>query len=373
MQTTADVVIVGAGVIGCSTAYHLAEMGMKDVAVLEMDQVGGGSSGKSASMLSLQFCQNEIIARMTRLAYARYMKFEEEIGTPIDFKKIGWLSLATEESAGNLREHVKMLQSVNIETETLEPEDIKRFYPQINTEDIALGTWGPDDGSLDPHMIMWGYMKRASLAGVRLYEGVRATGLTIRDGKVEGVVTERGVLSTRLVVNAGGPWAVEVGRWVDIEIPIKNSARCIVVTGPLREISRNAPFVEDLTAEWYFRPEGAGVLMGMGAVPAERMDIQIHREIMDEMVETAIHRVPVLERASLLTAWTGIRPLTEDNLPILGPVPSLDGFLLNCGWGGMGIILAPLAGQLIAEYITRGYSSTMDMRLFGIERFAKVR
>jgi glycine/D-amino acid oxidase-like deaminating enzyme len=219
-------------------------------------------------------------------------------------------------------------------------------------------------------MIMWGYMKRASQMGAKLYEGVRATGLSIRNGQMEGVITDKGFLSTGWVVNAGGPWAAEAGRWVDIEIPIKNSARCIVVTGALHEIPSETPFVEDLTAEWYFRPEGAGVLMGMGSVATEKLDIQIHHEMMEEMIDAAVHRVPILEKAPVLTAWTGIRPLTDDDLPILGPLPSVKGFVLNCGWGGMGIILAPVAGQLIAEYIVNGYCTTMDIRPFRLERFA---
>jgi sarcosine oxidase subunit beta len=162
MKTTADVVIIGAGAIGCSTAYYLTQMSIKDVVVIEMDQVGSGSSGKSASMLTLQFFHDEFALRMAKYSYNRYMQFEEEIGVPIDFKKIGFLSLATKESAEPLRRNAKMLQLHDVATSLLNPDQIKALYPEINTEDLVLGTWGPDDGSFDPHMIMWGYLKRAS-------------------------------------------------------------------------------------------------------------------------------------------------------------------------------------------------------------------
>lgn len=369
MQATADVVVIGAGVIGCSTAYHLARMGISDVAVVEMDQVGSGSSGKSASMLSLQFCHDELSARMAKYSYARYMQFEEELGVPIDFKRIGWLSLATQESSEHLLRNAKLLQSLGIRTDILDPEEIKRRYPEINTGDLVVGTWGPDDGPFDPHMIMWGYIKRASERGVKLYQGVRATGIRVRKGQVEGVDTDKGLVATKLVVNAGGPWAVEIGRWVGVEIPIINSARSILVTRPFPDIPSTRPFVEDVTVEWYYRPEGDGVLMGMGKLPTEDLDIQISNEMINEMIDAAVHRVPVLERASMLTAWTGVRPLTPDDHPILGPVPSVDGFVLNCGWGGTGIIQAPIAGQLVAEYIANGRASTMDIGSFAIERF----
>ena len=369
MQATADVVIIGAGAIGCSTAYHLARAGVRDVVVLEMEQVGSGSSGKSASMLSLQFCTDELSARMAQYSYARYMQFEDELGVPIDFKRIGWLSLATEESAEYLRQNARMSQLLGITTEVLAPEEVKHRYPEINTEDVALGTWGPDDGSFDPHMIMWGYISRAREMGVRLRQGVRATGIAVRNGRVEGVLTDEGPVATRVVVNCGGPWAIEIGRWAGVEIPIVNSVRGILVTAPFPDVPSTRPFVEDVTAEWYYRPEGPGILMGMGAWPTETLDVHLTPEMTNGIIDMAIRRVPILERAALLTGWAGVRPLTVDNRPILGPVPGVEGFILNCGWGGTGIIQAPIAGQLVAELVSNGRTLTMDISPLGIERF----
>jgi sarcosine oxidase subunit beta len=368
---TAEVVIIGAGVIGCSTAYHLARMGVTDIVVVEMGQVGSGSSGKSASMLTLQFCHDELSVRMAKYSYGKYMQFAEEIGVPIDFKKNGWLSLATQESARDLRRSAELLQSLEVRTEVLEPEEIKRRYPEIHTEDLVLGTWGEDDGAVDPHMIMWGYIRNASQMGVRLYQGVYATGIEVRHGKVEGVRTDKGAVSTKVVVNAGGPWAVEIGRWVDIDIPILNLTRGILVTGPFPEIPSTRPFVEDMTAEWYYRPEGAGVLMGMGKNPTDELDVKMTYEMMEEIIEAGVHRVPVLEKASVLTSWAGVRPMTPDDRPILGSVPFVEGMILNCGWGGEGILQAPIAGQLIAEYIRDGRTKTIDIGSLGINRFEK--
>jgi sarcosine oxidase subunit beta len=373
-MSTADVVIIGAGVIGCSTAYHLACRGVTDVVVVEMDEVGSGSSSKSASMLSLQFCDDELSARLAQRSYARYMQFEEEIGVPIDFRRTGWLSLATQESAEHLLEGAELLQSLGIETHVLTPEEVKHRYPEINVADVALGTWGPDDGSFDPHMIMWGYISRARDMGVELHQGVRASDVRARNGQVEGVSTGEGFIAAKAVVNAGGPWAVEIGRWVGVEIPITNTARSILVTGPFAEIPSDYPFVEDVTAEWYCRPEGPGILMGMGTSPIDDgvFELPFDLDVANGMIDVAIHRVPILERASMLTGWTGVRPLTPDGHPFLGPVPWLRGFVLNCGWGGMGIIQAPHAGQLAAEIICDGRASAMDISPFRVERFEEV-
>ena len=371
MQTTVDAVIIGAGVIGCSTAYHLARMGVTDVAVLEMGEVGSGSSSKSASMLSLQLRSDALSIRRSKLSYERYMRFEEEIGEPIDYRRIGCLSLATEESVESLRKSAELLRSQGVATDVLEPEEINRRYPEINTEDVVLGTWGSEDGPVDAHTIMWGYMKRAREKGVSLHQGVRATGVEVRNGRVEGVRTDKGLIASRLVVNAGGPWAIEIGRWVGVEIPIINLVRTILVTTPVSEIPSSRPFVENVTPEWYYRPEGEGVLIGMGTDPADRLEVEPSDEMIAEIIETATRRVPALANASLQTTWAGVRPTTPDGHPILGPTPSVEGFVLNCGWGGTGISQAPIAGQLIGEYISTGRASTMDIEGFGIRRFER--
>jgi glycine/D-amino acid oxidase-like deaminating enzyme len=370
MKSKADVVIVGAGVIGCSTAYHLACLGITDVAVVEMAQIGSGSSGQSASMLSLQYCHDPLSVRMTRYSYDRYMRFEEELDVPIDFKRTGWLSLGTEAMAASVRRDAEMRQANGIETEILSPAEIARRYPEINVADIAVGAWGPDDGPFDPHMIMTGYSKRAREMGVAFYQGVRATGITAEGGRVTGVVTDGGTIATRTVINAAGPWAVEVGRWVGVEIPQVNTARTIVVTGPFPAIPSDNPFVYDLDASWYYRPEGPSILMGMGDQPVDDPNVPFQQEMVGRIIDVAVHRAPVLENASFQTGWTGVRPTTPDDLPILGPVPSVEGFLLNCGWGGTGIIQAPIAGQLLAEYVAGGQASTMALEPLDIGRFA---
>ena len=177
--------------------------------------------------------------------------------------------------------------------------------------------------------------------------------------------TSYGLIATNIVVNAAGPWAQEVGNWGAINIPLTNKVRTIVMTGPLPEIPADRPFVEDETVEWYFRPETDGVLMGMGNVPAKSPETQLDNEMVNQIVDYAIHRVPVLEKASLLTAWSGVRPLTADGRPIFGAAPGLQGFLLNTGWGGVGIIQAPVAGQLMAELIQDGYTSTFESKELG--------
>jgi sarcosine oxidase subunit beta len=344
-------------------------MGIRDVAVLEIGQVGSGTSSKSAAMLSMQFGRDPQLANMAHYSYRRYMDFEQELGVPIDFRKTGWISVASGQKARELREHAEVLNSLGIRTEILSPDEVKRLYPELNMNDLELGSWGPDDGPFDPHMIMSGYIKRATEKGVTLYEGIKACGLRHENGRITGVETSNGRIATGVVIDAAGPWAQEVGQWANIRIPLANKVRTIAMTGPLPDIPPDRPFVEDENAEWYFRPETGGVLMGMGNVPAKAPETYLDHEMVNNIVDHALHRVPVLEKASLLTAWSGVRPLTVDGLPIFGPAPGLEGFLLNAGWGGFGIIQSPAAGQLMAELVRDGHTSTFETGEFGLERF----
>lgn len=369
MQATADVVVIGGGVIGCSTAYSLAKAGVGDVALLEKAVVGAGSSSKSAAMLSLQFCQDALTLEMAKQSYAAYMHFEEVMGTPIDFHRIGWLYVATEESAEALRGQAALLQENGVSTEVLGASDVKARFPALNCEDIVLGTYGPDDGPFDPHMIMSGYVKRARELGVKVYEGVQVLDILLQDGRVAGVVTDKGNISAPVIVNAAGAWGAEVGRMVGGNIDLRNSARTIVVTNPIAAIGNDYPFVEDLSTEWYFRPELDGVLMGMGARPAAKPEVGLDEAQVEAIVEMAVHRVPALEQASLRTAWTGVRPLTPDGRPLVGPYAGVEGFIVNCGWGGVGFIMAPIAGQLAAECVTQGKIQTVDGTALNPARF----
>ena len=370
MKSSADVVIIGAGVIGCSTAYHLTKLGITNIAILEMDQVGAGTSSKSASMLSLQFGSDPLLARMAKYSYQRYMDFEAELGTPIDFRKTGWISVAKGDKAAQLRKNAEMLNSLQIRTEILLPNEVKHLHPELHTDDLDVGIYGPDDGPFDPHMIMWGFMKRATEKGVKLYQGVRARGLRIQNGRVTGVETDSGLVATKTVVNAAGPWAREVAGWANVDIPLTNKIRTIVMTSPLPDIPAGRPFVEDENVEWYFRPETGGVLMGMGNVPTDSAETGLDNEMVNNIIDFAVHRVPALEKASLLTAWSGVRPLTVDGRPLFGKIPGVEGFLLNAGWGGVGIIQAPVAGQLMAELVHDGHTSTFESNELELERFA---
>ena len=368
MKSKANVVIIGGGIQGTSVAYHLAQRGVRDVVLVEADLVGSGSSGRSAAMILLQMSREQTI-RLSQESFKEYFHFKEEFGADIGYKPIGYLNLATKEIADELRAQVALQHRFNVPTEILSPDEIKRRVPAVNVDDIEFGSVCWQDGVIDPHMVMQTYVQRARRLGAEINEQVEATGIVVEKGRVAGVQTSAGVISTSVVVNAAGARAAQVASWVGLKLPITNYKRTVFITDRFDEIADDAPFVNDMAVEWYFRKEGKGVLMGMGLEESTTFEPQLDWEFLDTLIQRALHRAPILANARVMRGWAGLRPLTPDDYPILGRAPGIDGFINACGWGGHGVMHAPIGGKLIAELIADGKTTTMDITPFALERF----
>ncbi len=370
MNLRASIVIIGGGIIGASIAYHLCKRGVRDVVLVEMDLVGSGSSGRSAAMILLQMSREQTI-RLSFESFKEYLSFEQEFGVDIGYKPIGYLNLATRAVADELRAQVELQKRMGVPVETLTPQEIARLVPAVNVEDIEFGSVCWRDGMIDPHSVMQAYVAHARRMGAAIHEQVAATGIVVENRRVVGVQTSAGTIATPLVVNAAGARAMEVAAWVGAKLPITNYKRTIFITDRFDAIPDAAPFVMDVEAEWYFRKEGKGVLMGMGLEESTTFEPQLDWEFLDAMTRVALHRAPILADARVARGWACLRALTPDDYPLLGPAPNVSGFINCCGWGGHGVMHAPIAGQLVAELIADGKTTTMEIEAFALERFDK--
>jgi sarcosine oxidase subunit beta len=368
MKSNAEIVIIGGGIQGLSLAYYLTHHGVSDVCLLEMNSLGSGSSGRSAAIIGYTF-PSENCLPLLALSFDALLRFGEETGVDPGYDPIGCVQLASVEQAPGLRRRHALLQCLGIETHLLDAAGIDELTPGLHLADIELGLYEPGAACLDPHSIMMGYAQQARRKGAKLVEDVRVTGLEVEGGRLVGVRTTTGPVSARCVVNAAGFCARQVAAWAGMDLPITNVKRHIFFTGPVSTYAEPFPFTYEVEPTWYIRREGPGLLIGMGASPSDEEDPKVDWAFLDDVTEHSLHRAPPLEEAGIRTAWAGLRPLTPDENPILGPAASLQGFWNDCGWGGQGIMLAPAGGMMLAEWILGGAPRSASGSPFLAQRF----
>jgi sarcosine oxidase subunit beta len=375
LPKTADVVIVGGGVMGTSTAYHLALKGCRDVLLLERESFFGmQATGKCAGGIRHQF-GTEINVRLSLLSLPMLDRFEEELGQPIDVRYCGYLFLLTDEQdVVAFRQQMGMQHRLGVETEWLEPAQIAEMAPLINLEGVLAATFHARDGLADPNSVVQGYVSGARRLGAKLLNDVEVTDVRVEGEKVQGVVTDHGEVTTPVVVNAAGPWAGVVGRMAGIDIPILPVRRQIVVTGPIPEIPPDFPFVIDFAPSLYFHREGPGILTGMSNPDQPvSFDQSVDEEWELVHLEAAMQRLPILERAGLASRWAGLYENSPDAHPILGSIPEVEGFYCIGGFSGHGFQHGPACGLLLAEEILDGAAHTLDITPLDIDRFKEGR
>jgi sarcosine oxidase subunit beta len=367
VKHTTNVIIVGGGIQGLSLAYHLASLGLTDVTLLERNTLGSGSSGRSAAIIGFAL-QTEACLPLTRWSHAAFLRFHDELAADPGFDPIGCLILAGPRRAPELRRRHQLLCGLGIESHLLGRDAILALTPGLYLEDVEIGLYDPQGACIDPHSVMMAYARHARRLGVTILEGTEVLCLQIEGDRITGVETSAGPIAAPSVINAAGFRARQVAAWAGLDLPITNSKRHIFFTGPVDAYSGPIPFTYEQDADsrsaitWYMRREGPGLLIGMGSVESDEEDPTVDWAFLDEVVDYSLHRAPPLTAARVHSGWAGLRPLTPDDNPILGPAP-LAGFWNDCGWGGHGIMHAPAAGRALAEWILQGRPSSVDLSL----------
>jgi sarcosine oxidase subunit beta len=318
LPKTADIVIIGGGVMGASTAYHLADRGQKNVLLLEKDEFfGQGATGRCAGGIRYQFA-TEVNVRLSIESLPMFERFEEEIGQAVDYRRCGYLFLLSrEEDLRKFRLNVEMQHRLGVQTELWQASDIRRRLPLMRLDDILAATWHDKDGLADPNGTVMGYINRAQRLGVQAINGIEVTGITAENGKITGVRTNQGMISTPIVVNTAGPWAGLIGEMAGVEVPITPLRRQMLTTTPIAEIPADFPFIIDFAESLYFHREGEGLLTGMSNPDEEPgFDQSIDPDWELTHMEAASARLPLLEVAGLASHWAGLYEVTPDAHPI---------------------------------------------------------
>jgi sarcosine oxidase subunit beta len=375
----ADVIIIGAGVIGTSIAYHLAKLGCRDVVVLEKNYIGSGSTEKCPGGIRQQF-STELNIRLSVESVRLFERFEEETGHAADFRQNGYLILATnEDELDTLRHSMALQRELGVEVDLLAPQEIREIVPGLNIDDVLGASFCSTDGYADPYSVVTGFASAAKRLGVRIWEDIEVTGIESSGNRVRGVVTSQGRFEAPIIVNAAGPHAGIVGGMAGLQIPIRPSKRHIFITEPVFSRTNRAeglnrsdlPMVVDFHNGFWFRREGLCLIFGMrNPEEPEGFSTSIDWDFLtDNLAHEACRRLPRLADIGITRAQAGLHSDTPDRLAILGEAPTVAGLFLACGFSGHGFMHSPAVGRLMAELILGKPAFIPDAKLLSIDRF----
>ncbi len=374
MRSTADIVIIGGGVMGVSTAYHLAVRGAGRVVLLERERLfGSGATGRCAGGVRYQF-STELNIRLSLASLPMLERFPDEIGQEIDYRRCGYLFYLTNEAdVATFQRSTELQQRLGLDTEWLDGDEVRRRLPMMRLDDVLAGTFGPRDGLADPGGVVQGYIARAQALGVEAHNDVAVTGITVCGDRVSAVETSQGSIETATVINAAGPWAAQVGALAGLERPIVPIRRQLIVTGALHDIPEDFPFVIDFARSLYFHREGPGIITGMSRPDeAPGLDDSVDPDWEAIQIEASLERLPALEDAHISARWAGLYEVTPDAHPILGPTP-IEGLFVVGGFSGHGFMHGPIAGKLMTEILFDGRATSVDVSALDLARFAEGR
>jgi len=375
---TADVVIIGGGIVGSSIAYQLTAKGCRNVLVIERESAQGkGSTGKSMGGVRAQF-STPVSIQMSLYSIPFYASFEERMGYPCDYRPQGYLFCATTEQQmaylrRNYSQQVKMgLKDVRL----MKGEEIRTMFPELLADDIIGGSFCSSDGFVDPYSAMIGFMTRATDHGASLWKNTAVTGLTSDAVGITSVETTRGAITTRKVVNCAGAWAAGVAALAGIQLPVEPLRRMLVPSEPFDGFPHTAPMIVDMSNGFHFRPEARGFLLAWNdpeETPGFKMDFD--PAFVEKILLRAADRVPCFANLPVnpKRAWAGLYEMTPDHHPIMGEVPNLPGLFLANGFSGHGVMHAPATGKILSDLILDGKTDLIDASLLSLTRFAEGR
>lgn len=369
--------------MGASVAWHLARRGMTDVVLIEREpQLAAGSTGKNAGGVRHQFSHPANIA-LSIESIAMMARFEEVVGTPIDFHQDGYLFLLSKAAhVATFLKNVQLQRSHGVDVQWLSPQEAQALAPGLDVTGVKGATYCAADGVADPNGVTVGFAKGAQAQGVEVVRETEVTGIRLATHRVAEVQTSRGTIATPLVINAAGPWAKSIGRLCGVDVPVEPERRHIFIASPpgggswdeganAGRVPANKLLVIDFDTSFYFHREGGGLLFGMGD-PDEKpgFDITVRWDFLPKVIEVAMQRLPALADAAVSHAWAGLYEMTPDHNPIIGPSGDVDGFYTIAGFSGHGFQHAPAAGRILADVIT-GRDPRFDLAPFALDRFSR--
>jgi glycine/D-amino acid oxidase-like deaminating enzyme len=372
---SADVLIVGAGVMGASIAFHLAGSKVGRVLVVDKAGVAQGGSGRSSALIRMHYS----FPPEVQLAVASLRMFErwpEVVGRPGAFRRTGFIRIVAPEEVERLRANVEMQRSHGVNASVLTARELREVAPGWRFEDVPAAAWEPDSGYGDGACVANDFLSRAREMGVAYRDGVRVTGLRVSGGRIGGVETERGAIEAPRVVVAVGPWSRPLFARIGFDLAVEPEFHEVAILRNPRSLPTTGPACIDSMLAAYYRSEAGGLTLvgdfyGKRGVDPDDFPSAAAPDQLLRLATAAARRIPALEDASLARGITGVYDMSPDARPLLGELPGVAGLYVAAGFSGMGFKISPAVGLVMAELIAEGRARSVDITAFRPGRFAE--
>ena len=374
MNQTYDAIVIGAGVIGASVAFHLAERGLKTV-ILERKTVASGATGYSSGLVRMHY-DLAVEAELTYVSYKNYYSdWKHRVGGECGFINTGFLKIVKREYEGKLRGNVANQQKVGINASVISAEEVRKLFPDVATDDFDYAAYEPDSGYADATLTTNSFIEAAKRNNATLIQNCEVTAIHTAGGKVTGVGTDKGEFAAPIVVNAAGRWAKHVASLAGVEVPLETWTHDVAFLHRPPSLGTFLTVIDDINA-CYFRPEGSALILAAseedslrGESP-EADDQTPSPTFLDKLIDNMLRRIPKIEESGLQSIHVGRDGLTPDQRAIYSAAGP-DGFYLACGLSGTGFKTSPAAGASMVELMLDGAPKTVDITPFRFERFAE--
>ena len=372
MKRTADAVVIGGGVMGCSILYNLALKGISNTLLLEMDALGSGSTSRSQAILRMHY-SNEVTTRMAWDSLRVYQDFEEIVGGPSGYTKTGYALIVDDSDSQALRDNVAMQQAVGVDTAEMSAEEIMSAAPTLRISGSEACAFEPESGYADTHLVTQSYATAARRLGASIATQSPALSIEVSGGRAAAVRTPEGSVSTPLVVVAAGPWSRQVLSRAGIDAPLDTVRHQVFVLRRPESLEAH-PIIGDVVNDFSARPDIGGLtLVGVGEDEhgdPDAYDQGVDMGMVRDVAERLERRMPDMSQASFLRGWSGLFTITPDWHPILDRSGQVEGMYMAVGFSGHGFKLAPMVGLTMAELIADGGATTIDISQLTLDRFA---
>ncbi|MEM4311855.1 MAG: FAD-dependent oxidoreductase [Nitrososphaerales archaeon] len=372
LKSRYEVVVIGAGVHGLSTAYHLAKRGINNVAVFDKSYLGGGSSGRNTQIIRANTRLPES-TKFYKEALEGYEKLSKEVNLNLLINQCGHLTLAHSEfELDVLRLRAQSNRKLGVDSRVIGKDEIKELVPYIDLSEnkrfpIVGALWHPRGGNIRHDAVVWGYASVANKLGVEIYTHSEVKDIKKEGNEVRSIIVNGEEVKCNYVINATAGWCSTVAKMVDIKLPITTIPLQACVSEPLKPFM-NVVLVSVRLAAYFYQTERGEFVMGAEIDPYPSYSYRSTLPTLENIATAIIELVPCLSQVKVIRQWAGICDLTPDFSPIMGEVPEVKGFLLNVGWGTYGFKTAPASGKALAELIATGKTPEL-IKPFSITRF----